>query len=202
MRKVLRAATALVVLALAGTGCAAGAGSGTTEPRDEWASRRGGVTRDARLARLRAAAAPVVTQAALARPVRLAVLDTPRVGAYSFPDGRIFVSRGLADLLAGDDEALAAAVAHELGHLYRPADQAQALGGATSRAGPAAGEPDEFRADATACALLRAAGLDPGALADVLRKVADSPDTTPDQDRRIGERIRRLPTRSASATPG
>jgi predicted Zn-dependent protease len=207
----------IVLSMLMGAGCTSGAGAvaGAVEVSDDWAARRGGITAGERLRRLRAAAAPVLAQAALAGPVRLAVLDTPRVGAYSFPDGRVFVSRGLVDLLAGDDEALAAAVAHELGHLYRPADQAQSLGGATTMTTtararatattttdaprPATGEPDEFRADATACALLRGAGLDPGALADVLRTVADSPDTSADQDRRLAERIRRLPTRSAAA---
>ncbi len=43
------------------------------------------------------------------------VLNSPSPAAFSFPDGSIYVARGLAERLTNDE--LAAAIAHELGHL-------------------------------------------------------------------------------------
>ena len=43
------------------------------------------------------------------------IADGSNAGAFAWPDGRIRVTRGLIDLL--NDEELAAAVAHEIGHL-------------------------------------------------------------------------------------
>jgi Zn-dependent protease with chaperone function len=97
------------------------------------------------------------------------------IGAWAWGDGRIQVSRALADLL--DDDELAAAVAHELGHLLAGGElpgYPAALAGA--------GEPSEpeERADRLGCRLLAARGIDPLAMARMLRKIdrtyADGPD--------------------------
>lgn len=96
------------------------------------------------------------------------------LGAWSWPDGRIRVSRALVDAL--DDDELRAAIAHEIGHLLDAgavADKASALAGT---AGSGSGRHDassiETRADALACGLLRAHGADVAALPRMLRAVA------------------------------
>ena len=50
-----------------------------------------------------------------ARPVTIDVLNRPDLTAFSWPNGHVYVSRGLVDAL--DDELLTAALAHEIGHL-------------------------------------------------------------------------------------
>jgi predicted Zn-dependent protease len=89
------------------------------------------------------------------------------VGAWAWPDGRVRVSRALVDLL--DDDELAAALAHELGHLLDrgdlPAPPAALLGGAE-------GDDPEIRADRIGCRLLAAGGLAPDAMTRMLTKVA------------------------------
>lgn len=88
------------------------------------------------------------------------------VGAWSWGDGRIQVSRALADLL--DDDELAAAVAHELGHLLAGGElpgYPAALAGAGESP-----EPEE-RADRLGCSLLAARGIDPTAMVRMLRKI-------------------------------
>ena len=58
----------------------------------------------------------LVRAAGLSGPYRFVVLDLPVVNAHALPPGYVFVTRGL--LAALDDEAeLAAALAHEIGHL-------------------------------------------------------------------------------------
>src|SRR4051812_34611075 len=47
--------------------------------------------------------------------VRVSVLATDAVSAFSWPDRQVFVTRGLLERL--NDDELAAAMAHELGHL-------------------------------------------------------------------------------------
>ena len=70
---------------------------------------------------------------------RFFVLDQPNPNAHALPSGYVFVTRGLLALL--DDEAeLAAALAHELGHLTRrhSAQRARAYQGAMGAAVDAA----------------------------------------------------------------
>lgn len=115
-------------------------------------------------------------------PARLDVGIASRdgLGAWSWPDGRIRVSRALADVL--DDDELRAALAHEVGHLLDAGDipgEAAALAGqASGRRHDASGI--EARADALACGLLRARGAPLDALPRMLRTVASH--LTPDDD--------------------
>ena len=102
------------------------------------------------------------------------------LGAWSWPDGRIRVSRALVDVL-GDDE-LRAALAHEIGHLL---DAGHVAGEAAALAGSSDGvrrDPSgiEARADGLACGLLRAHGAPLDALPRMLRTVASR--LTPDDD--------------------
>ncbi|HEX8910782.1 MAG TPA: M48 family metalloprotease [Humisphaera sp.] len=165
--------TMLILLA---TAASFAAGCGSSRPVasapsavDRWVDRQGGMLacpdRQARLDR---------AVAALGRPdltcLRTYVLGTDRPAAYSWPDGRVFVSRGLVDLL--DDAELAAAIAHECGHLIADGHVAATPPTAlTGKPAHACGGDAEVAADREGVALLRAANIDPAALARVLAKL-------------------------------
>ena len=110
----------------------------------------------------------------LNEPVRcrfsVAVLGSPEPVAYCWPNGDVFVTRGLLDLL--DDEELAAAIAHEVGHVMTapPSHGIVSLRGRDSRL------TAEVDADAAGAKLLTAAGLHPDAMSAMLAKVRDAVD--------------------------
>jgi Zn-dependent protease with chaperone function len=118
--------------------------------------------------------------------VRASVSDSPTLGAYAWPDGRICVTRALVRLL--DDEELAAAVAHEMGHLLEGGHvrSVAALSGAQG------GADVELRADRAGAGLLARSGLRPDAMARMLEKVARSPAMPAASRARLVERIKRL----------
>ena len=127
-----------------------------------------------------------LTPALKDRRISVALDETPRVGAYAWPDGRLLLTRGLVRLL--DDDELAAAVAHELGHLVSDGDFHTAA--ALSGAGPA--RDAEVRADAAGRVMLLSAGYVPDAMATMLEKVAASPGLSNDCRARLRDRIARL----------
>lgn len=95
-----------------------------------------------------------------------AVLDSPQRNAFSLPVGRIYVTRGLYDLLR-TDAAMAAVLAHELAHLaardsFRPccASAQEAL-------------ERELAADERGVQYLRAAGYPATALGEVMELTRD-----------------------------
>jgi hypothetical protein len=150
---VLRLGAALLLLGAVGAGC-----RGPT-PRSDLTQ---GIeaTRLARVERLGQALLPDAR-------IDWGVSPRTTVGAWAWPDGRVRVSRALVDLL--DDDELAAALAHELGHLLDRGDlpplPAALLGGAE-------GDDPELRADQIGCRLLAARGLAPGAMMRMFTKVA------------------------------
>jgi len=97
--------------------------------------------------------------------VRWRVTSRADAGAWAWPDGQIEVAKGLVDRL--DDQELAAALAHELGHL---------VDGGHLDAGPHAldgGAGDlERRADRIGCAMLVRHGVPAAAMPRMLAKVA------------------------------
>ncbi len=106
---------------------------------------------------------------------------TPRqtVGAWAWPDGRIEASRALLDVL--DDDELAAALAHELGHLL---DRGHLAGAPRALAG---GTADlERRADGIGCQLLERLGVPGDAMVRMLAKVAAA---TRDRDGKVAARM-------------
>jgi predicted Zn-dependent protease len=127
--------------------------------------------------------------------LQVGLSSRPEVGAWAWSDGRIQVSRALADLL--DDDELAAAVAHELGHL---------LAGGELPGYPAAlagsGEPSEpeERADRLGCTLLVARGIDPAAMVRMLRKIDRTHTARPDSRGPFAERADRAVTACSAAS--
>lgn len=150
-------------------------------PPRRWRRGRGGELAGERLA----GDAPV-------KRLQFAVLNSPAACAYAWPDGHVFVTRGLAQAL--DDEELAAAVAHELGHLLNDghlAAQASLRGCWAVSGDPAAGGV-EARADATGAALLRLRGIPADAMPLMLRALRATGRLSPACAAGIGPRLARL----------
>jgi predicted Zn-dependent protease len=83
------------------------------------------------------------------------------------------VTRGLMDLL--NDDELAAAIAHELGHLINDGH----LHTVVSLRGYCRTPDAEARADATGVELLRSRGINPGSMDRMLRKIENCPEIGP-----------------------
>jgi Zn-dependent protease with chaperone function len=111
--------------------------------------------------------------------VRWRLTSRQEVGAWAWPDGRIEVSQALLDLL--DDDELAAALAHELGHLL---DRGHLDGIPRALAGESAAL--ERRADGIGCRLLDRRGVSGEAMIRMLSKLARA---TRDRDGRVAARI-------------
>jgi len=95
------------------------------------------------------------------------ILGSLRINAFSLPGGFIYVTQGLYGYLS-DDGALAAVVAHELGHLNR-GDSFKP----PCRTGDEALDRESM-ADRDAVSYLASAGYDPGLLEDVLSRILDA----------------------------
>jgi predicted Zn-dependent protease len=132
------------------------------------------------------------------------VLDTDDVGAYSGPNGYIFITRG-AITRAQDEAEVAGIVAHEMTHVIREHGlnavrgamiQSGGLQMATAAAGiqeamPALNalgdvvtkngydKPQEFEADQGAVQLLIAAGYDPQSFENFLQRMAQQQSANP-----------------------
>jgi Zn-dependent protease with chaperone function len=149
----------LALLPLLLIGACASAPAGEAPAWQRWSAAHGGV-----LAPAEAGSAHARAEAALARiagacacaHATVRVLGDSEPAAFAFRDGSLFVTRGLVALL-GDGE-LAAALAHELGHLTRRGD---------GLPGPEA----ERLADRLGAELLRASGLAPELMAQMLRRL-------------------------------
>lgn len=50
-------------------------------------------------------------------PFRFRLLNSDIVNAFALPDGSIYITRGLLQHLTGEDDAVAAVLAHEIGHV-------------------------------------------------------------------------------------
>jgi predicted Zn-dependent protease len=98
------------------------------------------------------------------------VLEDESLVAFSFPDGSIYASRGLVNRLSDDE--LAAALAHEIGHLLHDGiiEAPAALRGMS---GPSKKADIETAADLLGREVLLSAGIPTKALPAALEKVAD-----------------------------
>lgn len=89
------------------------------------------------------------------------ILDSERLGAFSLPSGRIYITQGLYDYL-DEDELLAAVLAHELAHVWARDGE---------RAAPKNPEQRLVRekaADRRAAQIMFRAGWPPDAIIEVL----------------------------------
>jgi Zn-dependent protease with chaperone function len=117
------------------------------------------------------------------------VLASDEPAGYSWRDGEIFVTRGLADRLT--DPELAAAIAHELGHLLSDGE----VRAVCSLSGMGASLDVEARADSLGTDLLRSCAIPPERMMDMLNKVAGSGSISPDTRLAIAHRVQLLQSR-------
>lgn len=181
---------ALVLTLSAWSALAVGCAAAPGDRLAQWTSDHGGVVRDAAepCERARSALARLAGPG-LPAGLSVRVLGSEVPAAYAWPGGEIFVTRGLVDLLSDDE--LAAAVAHEAGHLTAdPHGHGQVALGGDADADPAAA--CESAADRAGCELLRGAGLAPAALAAALEKVAAHPLTAPASRPALRDRVAAL----------
>jgi hypothetical protein len=171
----------LFLALLAGCGTAASPLRSSAGPSTEysglmisWTARHGGCLERAWQTRAASAGKPLIKRCC-GIGVCVAVLDTEKVGAFGWPNGHLFVTRGLMERL--DDAELSAAIAHELGHLL-DSGTLQIID-ENSHGGDRAIPPQdsrrdadrEVRADAAGLQLLLADGIPPRAMLSMLRKV-------------------------------
>lgn len=101
--------------------------------------------------------------------VDVSVLDTSGMSAFSWPDRRVFITRGLVERV--DDGELAAAIAHELGHLID--DHHVGPSALVGLRGCGRGLIDaEARADELGSQILESKGMSRSAMARLLAKVS------------------------------
>jgi len=166
------------VLTLSTLGC------GNKASEMAWVRSHGGVVDDARLNRAQAACA--VLSSSADKAIRVHVLDSDSVGAFGWPDGNLFITRGLVDLLT--DHEVAAAVAHEMGHLFNDGH----LHTVVSLRGCCINADVEARADSIGVRLLAQHGIGREAMTSMLNKVRSAPGMPPLCQQGIEERIELL----------
>jgi predicted Zn-dependent protease len=157
----VKAVRLLLVCGLALGGCASGVCNPVARVA-AWSQDEGGEVADARVERVRAIGEGLAEKASCTG-VTFHVLRNTGITAYSWPTGEVFMTSGLVDR-ASDDE-LAAAIAHELGHLVAGRE------GKASLRGINAPLEVEQQADAIGCELLQASGRSPKSLVSMLQKV-------------------------------
>lgn len=139
--------------------------TGGCATRDEWVGRCGGLAGGAVEERARRVAAPLVAACGEGR-IALRVLDSDAVTAYAWPGGEIYLTRGLLERM--DDAEVAAAVAHEIGHLLNDGHLNRPVG----LKGCDAAEDEEAAADRTGVELLNRCGIEGAAMRRMLGIVA------------------------------
>lgn len=120
------------------------------------------------------------------RQVSVHVLDSNVICAYGWPNGHLFVTRALVDLL--NEQELTAALAHEMGHLLNDGHMHSVV----SLRGCDAGLDIEAGADATGAQLLAQRDLAPALMIHMLEKVQTSPSLNSDCRRALLRRIELL----------
>lgn len=163
-------------------------GCSSTTRQQAWCSAQGGLLIDAHQRRAEAVASRFSASFSVLPPVH--VLNSECVGAYGWPDGNIFVTRGLMDLLSDDE--LAAAIAHEMGHLLADGHLRSVVG-----LNGCCKEPDaEARADGVGFELLENRGIPAHAMIDMLQKFRNALVSSPSCQQAIGHRIELLKARA------
>jgi Zn-dependent protease with chaperone function len=180
-------ALTLLVLTIAVGGCATAPGQ-----QKSWIDGQGGAIAGSFQERATRITANLATCCTTGTRISVAVFNSSALAAYSWSDGRIFLSRGLMDHL--DDQELSAVIAHEMGHLLGAGHihTLASLKGCT-------GQFDvEKRADAIGVQILNARGIPPSAMIRMLTKVAASDSLPPPVRAAINSRITLL----AASHPG
>jgi hypothetical protein len=154
----------VVVLTVVTVGCSVGPVVAPADP-GTWLARHGGPADPALLPRVEAATRRLAPEGE-GGIHRVLVAATDRVGAWSWPDGTVLLTRAVVEGL--DDDEIAAVLAHESGHLAEDATDAAPR----DRSHRSPGAPDEEAADRSGALMLATRGIDPAAMPRMLRTVA------------------------------
>ena len=185
------------VVGLLVVGCAIGfvaigCSSSSNSPMAHWISAHGGVVTGAYEDRAEAVASPLFASCS-GQTITIQVLDLDAPAAYSWPDGHVFVSRGLEDQLTNPE--LAASIAHEMGHLLNDGK----ISTVAALQGTDAGLMVEVNADATGVKVLKSNHISPEAMISMLEKVGDSDSLSAHTHRALDQRIAILKNEMQSA---
>jgi predicted Zn-dependent protease len=161
------AVLAFLAVAAGGCGMATSPVSQAASSREMWVSRNGNLVNNGARSERVSAIASALNPSHEMTAVRVNVLNSAQVCAFAWPDGNIYVTRALADLL--NDDELEAAIAHEMGHLLNNGK----LAGLAALRGTA-GEECEAAADAAGCRLLQLRGKQTLAMRTMLQKVKNA----------------------------
>lgn len=164
----MRLCPLMTFMALLGAAAGCSGSMLTGHSTASWVRQHGGLVEGAAVQRV-AAACRRLTADTPCGQVSVFVLASDTVAAHVWPAGEIYVTRGLLDRM--DDEELAAAVAHEIGHLL---EQNRGFAAVWSLGGAEAASDVEVRADMIGCQLLRSHGLRADAMVRMLEKVRAS----------------------------
>lgn len=172
-----------LLCALLAGGCAAG---GEAFARDSWTKRQGGISAGDKSIPLTGAVERLQIACPLIK-LHVHVLEKNDLSAYVWPDGHIYVSRELA--ARATEEQLAAAMAHEIGHLL---DKQNTPPPSALAPHFTAEDLREYRADQLGRALLVKAGYSDKHMASLLRLIQADPTNSPELCARIARRLDRL----------
>ena len=139
-------------------GCAASPDHG------EWSQGFGGVINSASTTRGQQIADRLAVGLVGCR-LHVEILRTASVSAFSFPDGSIFLTQGL--MVRASDDEVAAAIAHELGHMLSDGH----LQGPSALRGSEKGLDVESNADAVGCRVLEMHGVSAVNMTNMLQLV-------------------------------
>ena len=173
---------AVILLGVGGCSAAPSLQSNSSHLQDFWIARHGGLGDPSRVARISDRFSPII-----GKPIHINILKSDDLAAWSWPDGHIYVTRGLERRL--DDNELAAVIGHELGHVLSRSHSENTA----AFLGKCAGGDVEQAADQVGVHLLEAAHLPPTAARSALRKLLASTDLNPQCRAAIEARIARLP---------
>jgi hypothetical protein len=185
VRGILLGLTSLLFLLAGCGGTSVARPSWTARPGwTDWAEHAGGIARGPEQGRAEAALARLAIGSESAVSVR--VLCKGDLGAWTFPDGNMFITLGLARAL--NDDELAAVLAHEAGHLR----VAGRLPGGAAFDGNSGSVACEERADDEGGVLLKSRGIPEASLISALCKVRNANSTPAFVRVSLDARIRRL----------
>ena len=145
------------------SGCTSGMSGGNMQAVESgWILQHGGVVKDAQQSRAQRLCNRLCN-GWINNTVRVRIIDSQRLGAWTWPDRDIYISLGLVSHLNNGE--LSAAIAHEMGHLInsRAVQCPYALGRSGEKLGIEAG------ADLTGSRVLVAHGISPQNLIRVLQ---------------------------------
>jgi|GEM_PF-1400027 len=185
----------LLLISLFAMGCAAqGAPATLQSSPDEsaWMTHLGGLAAANYQSRAQATAQSLFAHCR-GRELTITVLKFEDPAAYSWRNGRIFVSSGLMDRLT--DSELEAALAHELGHMLSDG-QVRAV---SALSGNNSNLDVEERADELGTDLLRSCAIPTAAMPDMLKKVAASSSLSTATKNSIARRVQLLESRLTSS---